>query len=276
MREATNLALARQRVVSSRLAFSKILLESSEPMNVEHASSFSCGACQKQGDASAVKLCSVCGTARYCSVDCQKDDWAKHKTACTTAAAKAMFAAIARSDAETVRRLAKTKRVLNARVDHAKDPDDRGRALTLKKWTPLHECVIRQNADMMAILLEQEECNVHITDGDGETPLFVASSGDHLPVVRLLLHSGAIVHDEAEDGWNCLMMAARAGSYDVSKELLDNGADPHTGGGMFGQSPLFMVQQIMHGQGIRIREGESFEQAKARYARVYQLLQLYE
>ena len=41
--------------------------------------------CGKQGDASAIRLCSPCKTIRYCSRDCQSRDWPRHKAACKAA-----------------------------------------------------------------------------------------------------------------------------------------------------------------------------------------------
>jgi Ankyrin repeats (3 copies)/MYND finger/Ankyrin repeat len=236
-----------------------------------------CSVCQKEGDSSEIKQCSVCGTTRYCGVDCQKNDWATHKKTCTTAAFKALLAAIGRNDVATVRKLARVKRLLNARIDHNKEPDSDGKVKTLRKWTALHECVAKGNAEMMRLLLERETCDVDILDVDEETPLFVAcSSSDIIPVVKLLLDAGADPNSQAKDGWNCLMIAVRAGHADVVQALLDHGADIHAcGGGIFGRPPLDMIEQLVTGQGIRKAHDESWDHAKERYAQVYNVMQQY-
>ncbi len=44
-----------------------------EPIGIKH-----CSICSKK----TIKKCSICKTAYYCSSDCQKKDWAKHKLVC--------------------------------------------------------------------------------------------------------------------------------------------------------------------------------------------------
>jgi hypothetical protein len=174
-----------------------------------------------------------------------------------------LIAAVKCSDADTVRRLAQTKRVLNGRVDYD----------TLAKWTALHECVREKSTEMLQILLQSDGVKVDITDGDSETPLFVASTTGNSHTVTLLLQAGANANAKAKDGWSCLMMAARAGDYEITKALLEAGAPLHGGGAdMFGRGVVDMVNQMRTGQGVRMKEGESLEQARAKYDRLLPLL----
>ena len=58
---------------------------------VEDAGRFmTCGACVTCGSAppagSMFQACAQCRVARYCSHDCQRADWASHRTACTSLA----------------------------------------------------------------------------------------------------------------------------------------------------------------------------------------------
>ena len=41
-----------------------------------------CNACQKRSSITKMKKCSRCQIATYCSVECQKEDWAYHKSVC--------------------------------------------------------------------------------------------------------------------------------------------------------------------------------------------------
>ena len=68
--------------------------------------------------------CSVCASVNYCSTDWQRDNWPNHKKTCTTAACLKFFAAIQDNDSTTVAHFAKTKRVLNDRVDSTPSVDD--------------------------------------------------------------------------------------------------------------------------------------------------------
>jgi ankyrin repeat protein len=179
------------------------------------------------------------------------------------------------NEAEVVKRLAKTKRVLNGRVDFPPLYRDGNPDNTLGKWTALHECVRERNAEMAKILIENG-AKLEIKDADGETPLFMASSCGNSAVVVALLDAGADPNAKAQDGWSCLMMAARDGDYDVTKALLQAGADLYDGTDMFGRNALHLADHFQSGKGgIRIRQGESPEQAQANYKRIYSLLSQY-
>lgn len=97
--------------------------------------------------------------------------------------------------------------------------NSRGDENTLGKWTALHECVRSNKTETLKILLENG-AKVDITDIDGETPLFVASTSRNAETVRILLNAGANPNARAGDGWTCVMMAARDGDYDVTKGIV--------------------------------------------------------
>lgn len=134
-----------------------------------------CNACNRHEDDAdnILKNCSVCASVKYCSTDCQRDDWPNHKKNCTTAACMRLFSAIQDNDSATVARLAKTKRVLNGKVDYTPLPDDRfPDPHEMGRWTGLHQCVRQKNVEMMKILIENG-ANLEIKDVDGETPTFL-------------------------------------------------------------------------------------------------------
>lgn len=245
------------------------------PLQIMTTKNYYCKNCGEQGDdAGNNKLlrCSVCGTVKYCSTNCQTADWQNHKSNCTTAACLKLFAAIDNNDKATVVRLAKTKRVLNGRVDYTPPPDDRfPDPHVMGKWTALHQCVRLKNVEMMKILIDNG-ANLEIKDVDGETPTFVVSSSSAPEVIKVLLNAGANPNACAADGWTCLMMAARQGDYESTKALLNAGADLYLGRDLFGRGALEITSETLSGRAVRMSAGESWSDALARYKRVNELL----
>jgi hypothetical protein len=191
---------------------------------------------------------------------------------CTHAGCMHLLKAITESKGDVVARLAKTKRVLNGKIDYEfSEESPHGPTTTLKKWSALHECVRLSNTDMMKILLDHD-AKVEIRDADGETPLFVASSSREPELVRLLLQAGADPNTEAKDGWSALMMATRDGYYLVVKYLLEGGADVFGARDMFGRTALDIATKFAQEQPVRFIEGETMEEARAKSELVYTLL----
>ncbi len=71
--------------------------------------------------------------------------------------------------------MAKTKRVLNGKVDYTATSPREGIEETLGKWTALHQCVREGRPEMMKIIVENG-ANVEIKDVDGATPVFVRAA----------------------------------------------------------------------------------------------------
>jgi hypothetical protein len=46
------------------------------------AKQVTCDTCKKRSSYTKMKKCSRCRNATYCSVECQKQDWNRHKTEC--------------------------------------------------------------------------------------------------------------------------------------------------------------------------------------------------
>jgi hypothetical protein len=236
-----------------------------------------CSTCKKQEDEeNTLMKCSVCRVASYCSTECQKADWASHKAGCTKAGCLELITAIYENDSDTVARLAKTKRVLNGKVDytppvseHCTSPNELG------KWTALHECIRICNTEMMKILVSNG-AKLEMKDADGETPVFVASSARSPELIKILLGAGGNPNALSTDGWSCLMMAARDGNYEITKTLLEAGADLNGGRDMFGRTALDIATQQSGGQvGLRMSDGETYAQAQEKARRVQSLLSEY-
>jgi ankyrin repeat protein len=222
-----------------------------------------CRSCGTKKDATELKKCGTCGMARYCNNECQKLDWAIHKKQCKKLAVVRLLDAITRNDATTVRKLAGMERVLNGRntfpFHHAE--------------TALHLCAATGNAEMMKILLEQDNCDVEILDSDEETPLYFAASIEgRAPVVKLLLDAGADPDTYSEFGWSAIQKAVSTGDYDNVKALLEAGANVYAPGGV-------PMAQLMHNQtigaNIELRNGETEEEALPRYRKIHELVRKY-
>ena len=232
-----------------------------------------CATCDKsEGDATKLLRCSICHKS-YCSRDCQAKDFAAHKPSCKEHGVRELFQAISDNDAAKVRRLAKIKYVLNGKVDYAVPTDDEDHIL--EQWTALHQCIRQKRCDLLRILCAAPGVKVDIKDGDGETPLFVASTTSDINILKVLVSSGANVNAMAGDGWTALMMAARDGYYDHAELLLKAGADLYLGRDMFGRTCMDLVASQATGQmGFRLRDrNETIEEAKARHMHMLSMLE---
>ena len=234
-----------------------------------------CVACGKsEGEVARMLKCSVCHKA-YCSRDCQTKDFAAHKPSCKEHGVNELLQAIRANDADAVRRLAKIKYVLNGKTDYTVHREEESRVL--EKWTALHQCIREDRPEMLRILCAAPGVKIDIKDGDGETPLFCASTDENIEFLRILIEAGAAVNAIAKDGWTALMMAARDGYYDHAELLLRSGADLYLGRDMFGRTCIDLVSGQATGQmGMRMMSREeSREEASARHRRMLAMLMSY-
>ena len=77
------------------------------------------------------------------------------------------------------------------------------------------------------------------------TPLHMAATGGHLPVVNMLLHFGADPNVLTEDGHSPLYYAAYGGQQSILEKLLSAGADPNIG------DPLHAAAANEHTEAVR-------------------------
>jgi ankyrin repeat protein len=165
---------------------------------------------------------------------------------CTKLAVLRLLDAITRNEATTVRELARMEQVLNERntfpFHHTK--------------TALHLCAATGNAEMMKILLEQDNCEVEILHSDQETPLYFAASVEgRAPVIKLLLDAGADPDTYSEFGWSAIQKAVSTGDYDNVKVLLETGANVYAPGSV----PMAqLMRNQTFGANIELRNGGSF------------------
>lgn len=102
--------------------------------------------------------------------------------------------------------------------------------------SPLTQVEVRTAQDESALMLAALKGDVDICklliarDADvnkpGWAPLHYAATGGHIAVMRLLLDNHAYIDAASPNGSTPLMMAARYGTNDAVKLLIDAGADP--------------------------------------------------
>lgn len=76
-------------------------------------------------------------------------------------------------------------------------------------------------------LLVSRHANTFCRRQNGLSPLHMATQGDHLNCVQLLLHHDAPVDDVTNDYLTALHVAAHCGHYKVAKVIVDKKANPN-------------------------------------------------
>lgn len=222
-----------------------------------------------------LKKCTSCRSVFYCSVDCQKKHWPSHRNSCTKLGVLALMKAVQNKDDDddaigTIKQLAKVKRVVNGKINYK--PDDPANSRVLGKWTPLHECIRRHNADALQLLIDGGVANLEIKDIDGESLVYVASTNKYTDCLKVLLKAGANPNAVAGDGFSAIMDATRSSYYEHVKLLLEAGASLYVGSDMFGRGALEIAEL---GSALYMNPGESMEDATKRKTKTCQLLYEY-
>lgn len=90
-------------------------------------------------------------------------------------------------------------------------------------YTPLHLAVWHNRVEMVRLLLEKG-ANVDLkTEYRGHTPLMFACF--NITITKLLLKHGANINEQNDEGWTVLHYACLDKRYDVIKELLNWNVD---------------------------------------------------
>jgi ankyrin repeat protein len=93
---------------------------------------------------------------------------------------------------------------------------------------------------------------VNRQDGQKRTPLHVASSCGHLPMVKALLKRGANPAIQADDGQTALHLAATQGYAAIQQALLDHAADLVSKTNIALQTPLHCAVAREHGASVKL------------------------
>lgn len=107
--------------------------------------------------------------------------------------------------------------------------------------TPLMYAAILNDVPRLKDLMHRGAA-VKVANAYGETALLKAAAGHDDAIVFLLAH-GANANDADKYGWTALRAAARFGTSNSVKLLLDAGANPSTGKGSVDEPPLMMETQ---------------------------------
>ena len=93
---------------------------------------------------------------------------------------------------------------------------------------PLHAAAFSGNFEVVRMLVEYNPADIDARDGDGSTPLLLASGGHnfkHGSVLRLMLEHGPDINVQNQIGLTPLLWASFNGALEAVRLLLEHGAD---------------------------------------------------
>lgn len=119
-------------------------------------------------------------------------------------------------------------------------------ASSSKGWTPLHSAAASGSYDAVVRLTEETApSELDRRDGEGRTPLHLATGKRHIRCARALLDRDADRNARSNDGRTPLHRAAANGDQEMVALLLDTGADPSIVT-VRGRSPLDVARDKGH------------------------------
>ncbi len=123
--------------------------------------------------------------------------------------------------------------------------------------TALHWAALNGDIKTMELLLIGGAVVEPLTRIGGYTPLHLASSRGHAPIVARLLEAGSRLKLVTETGVQPIHLAAQAGSADAVRFLLDRGADVNAVDATHGRTPLVFAasQNRLDAMRILIEKG---------------------
>ncbi|NYT41649.1 ankyrin repeat domain-containing protein [Sphingomonas sp. R-74633] len=100
----------------------------------------------------------------------------------------------------------------------------------------LHIVVRRSDSTYLRVLLQQDDINVNLQDGRGNTPLIIAAERGWDEGVQILIKYGANVNMPNSSGETPLIRAVQVHDADVVRALLTAGANPDRTDNVTGKS----------------------------------------
>jgi len=194
--------------------------------------------------------CSRCALVAYCNVECQHQDWSRHKVGCKTKKQQSeesdeLFMAVFMS-----RDLARVQNMIVAGVNVNFINND-GNSVLFSAC-----CAPSGNGIAVAIVDVLLAAGAHVNFAhrlDNATPAFMASQQGHLQILRSLVRAGADVNVTKNDEWaeSPLTVASQKGFVDIVDALLVGGARVDYIKSLSGISALHIAAHHGHHRVIR-------------------------
>jgi len=91
-------------------------------------------------------------------------------------------------------------------------------------WTAIHKAAIKGHAELVAVLLDHEQCDINVRDVWNASPLHVAVVYGNTGVARLLVENSCNLEAKDQSGSTPLHECAKHGRCDIAQLLLQAGA----------------------------------------------------
>ena len=174
----------------------------------------------------AALRCGACNTAAYCGKKCQRTSWrGGHREACAASvrlAETALVPAAMRGDVTAVVAAIEGGAAIDW-LPHLQNPAKAGE---LFGGTALHHAAFNSHADVVRALVARG-ANLEVRSRSARsTALLLAVWGPDTGVVYELCRAGADVDARSTiDGWRALDFVAMSGAHEMTRTLLDHGAE---------------------------------------------------
>ena len=110
-------------------------------------------------------------------------------------------------------------------------------------WTPLHLAAFFGHLDAVQEFLRRgADVRARSTNALKNLPIHAAAAGRHRAVVAALIHAGSPVNDQQHGGYTPLHSAAQNGDLEMTRMLLQAGADPKIAAGI-GKTPAGLARE---------------------------------
>ena len=104
---------------------------------------------------------------------------------------------------------------------------------------------------VLQCILRRSYADVNVTDENGGTPLYHASKGGHLEVVRVLIAAGAFLNKHSKQGQTAIFWASKNGHAEVVRSLVAAGAKVNKAN-KEKQCPLYWACREGHVEVVRV------------------------
>lgn len=112
---------------------------------------------------------------------------------------------------------------------------------------PLHRAAKNGHTAIIQLLMEhgadaEIAVNTIPVIGTYDSAIAAAARGGHFEAVQALIEGGADVNFQHPKGYSALHNAASYGHFEIVQYLVEQGAELNSRGGVFGMTPLYLVQ----------------------------------